>query len=148
MKWGQRMGEPTNREIGQAWTAYMLGELYEEWPRQLDFNSLDLGTKTGIEPRKDPEEMFDHLVEWLRDNHLIRFKGWEGEGSVSGVSLTERGVAILGEDLGLQKEATKEPIGSVLKRVAKGAASEAGRAAIAETMGTLIGSAAKALGGG
>ncbi|MGK9234764.1 hypothetical protein KXS07_23655 [Inquilinus limosus] len=139
------MGEPTNREIGQAWTAYMLGELFEAWPRQQQFDHEELEAETGIGPEHEKAAFFHDLAEWLRDNGLVQVKKW-GIGGAYGVSLTQYGVAILGKDLGLQQEAAKEPIGSVLKRVAKGAASEAGRAAIAETMGTLIGATARALG--
>ncbi|MEY9785420.1 hypothetical protein [Sinorhizobium fredii] len=133
------MSKPTNREIGQAWTAYILGELFESWPRRLDLNRMDLETKTSIGPRDEPEAMFDDLVAWLSDNNLIALQDW-GDGNAYNVSLTDRGLAILGESLGLEQK----PVGSVLRKVASGAASETGRALIAETVGLIIGSAGRA----
>lgn len=132
---------PTNREIGHAWTAHILGELFDEWPRRVDFNAMDIETSTEVGPRKDGEDFFDHLFEWLKDEGFVRFTQ-ATEGNVYDVSLTEKGVNILGQKLGIE---AKEPIGTQLKGIAKSAGSEAGRAAISEAVGYVIGGAIKAM---
>jgi hypothetical protein len=67
-------GTTSNGEVGKVWTAYIVGELYELWPRRRDFNSLDVSVATGDEPRADPEEFFDDLMMWLKDNDFVRFR--------------------------------------------------------------------------
>lgn len=137
------MGEiRSNREIGQAWAAHVLGELFDAWPRRVDFNAMDIETATEIGPKSEPEDFFDHLFDWLRDEGFVRF-GQGTEGNVYDVALTEKGVSILGQNLGI---AAGEPIGLRLKGIAKNAASEAGRAAISEAVGYVLGGAIKAIG--
>lgn len=133
--------KPSNREIGQAWTAFILGELFEEWPRKVDFNAMDLATATGLGPVTDEEEMFDGLFDWLRDEGFVRFEQ-RTEGNVYAVTLTKRGIDVLRQNLGVD---LKEPLGSKLRSMAKSAGSQAGRAAIGEAIGQVIGAAMRAM---
>lgn len=130
----------SNAETGQAWAAFVLGELYELWPQRCNFDYLEVMTKTHVTCRYDQELVFDHLLLWMRDEGFIRFSQ-SLEASVLGVSLTQQGMSSLGQQSPLADSAS---VGSALKKVAGGAASEAGRAAISEVMGLVIGNAAKA----
>lgn len=134
--------QATNNEIGEAWTLYILGQLAEEWPRRVDFNAMDLGTRTESSPLGDEEDLFDHLMEWLRDHGLIGFNQ-AIEGNAYDVWITDRGLGIIGHTLDIEKRQW----GPKLKTLAKGAASETGRAAIAETVGLLIGATARGFSG-
>jgi hypothetical protein len=87
---------PTNSEVGAAWTAYILGELYTDWPRRRDFNCMDVGHAVDISPRVDAEELFDDLLMCLRDNGFVSFNQ-AAEGNAFDVALTEKGFAILGK---------------------------------------------------
>jgi hypothetical protein len=140
----QVKGEHTNNEVGEAWTLFVLGELADEWPRRVDFNAMDLETATGIGPRKDAEELFDDLFLWLRDQRLISFTQVADEGNAFDVSLTDRGFDAIGHSLGIEKRKT----GSMLKKIAAGAATEAGRTTITETIGQLIGALVRGVAGG
>jgi hypothetical protein len=87
---------PTNNEVGIAWTAYILGELYTDWPRRRDFNWMDVGRAIDVSPRVEPEEMFDELLMWLRDNGYVAFDQAVDENALD-VALTDRGFAALGK---------------------------------------------------
>ncbi|MDO8984260.1 hypothetical protein [Cypionkella sp.] len=132
----------SNAETGQAWAAFILGELYEIWPQRCDFHYLEVMTKTHVTSKYDQELVFDHLLLWMRDEGFIRFNQ-SFEANVMGVSLTQQGMNILGQ---VSPLADSPSVGSALKKVAGGAASEAGRTAISQIMGLVIGSAAKAYG--
>jgi hypothetical protein len=47
---------------------------------------------TGAEPRDDPEEFFDDLITWLRDNDFVSFSQVV-DGAAFNVALTEKGYA-------------------------------------------------------
>ncbi|WP_117196404.1 hypothetical protein [Rhizobium terrae] len=66
------MGEVTDRDIGNAWTAHILGQLFSGWPRRQDLNAMDVAVATGFQPRSEPKEMFDDLVMWLNDNGYLK----------------------------------------------------------------------------
>ena len=68
-----------NRDIGNAWTAHILGVLFENWPKRQDFNALDLSTKALALPRDEEEELFDDLIRFLADENYIRV-GQSSEG--------------------------------------------------------------------
>jgi hypothetical protein len=131
---------PSNNEVGQIWTAYIVGELYELWPRRRDFNSMDVSVATGDEPREDPEEFFDDLIMWMKDNNLVRF-GQATEGCAFGVALTEKGFDVLGR----HAPGIDRPLGTKLKEAATGAGKDAGRAVIASLVGAMVGGAIGAL---
>jgi hypothetical protein len=88
---------PTNNEVGAAWTAYILGELYADWPRRCDFNCMDVGRAVDVSPRVEAEELFDDLLMWLKDSGFVAFSQ-ATEGQAFDVALTERGFAILGSE--------------------------------------------------
>jgi hypothetical protein len=87
---------PTDGDAGKAWTAYILGELYTDWPRKRDFNALDVGVATELSPLADSENLFDDLLEWLKKNAYVDFSQ-AAEGAVFDVALTEKGFAVLGK---------------------------------------------------
>lgn len=125
--------EKSNGEIGKVWTAYILGELFEAWPRRCDFNAMDIGVATGEEPRSDPEEFFNHLLDWLRDNGFVRL-GESIDGAVYDVALTEKGCNVLGRTV----PGTERTLGAKLKEVASGAGKDAGRAVVSSLISTLL----------
>jgi hypothetical protein len=128
---------PKNREVAAAWIAYILGELFEEFPRRQTFSALDVSTHSGIEPRREPEGFFDDLLLWLRDNGYVRYTQ-DTEGVAYDVALTERGFSALGKT----PDGLDRPIGAKLKEVSTAGAAEAGKAVIATTVGSLLGAAA------
>ncbi|WP_269929420.1 hypothetical protein [Aminobacter sp. HY435] len=131
----------TNREIGNAWISYILGELYDEWPRRRDFDASELATKTGVSPKSDEDDLFDHTVDWLRENGYIRVGSQSApEGTAFDVGLTDKGYAVLGSS----PESLSKPIGIRMKEVAAAGASEGGKAGVAEAVGALVGFAFKA----
>ncbi|MEC5292992.1 MULTISPECIES: hypothetical protein [unclassified Aurantimonas] len=135
----------TNNDIGKTWTLYALGQLSEAWPRRLDFNALDLGTETGVgtELDSESEEVFDDLFRWLMSEGFVHFKQGS-EGAAYGVQLTTKAMDAIGHTL----PTTKGAVGTQLKTIAAGAGSAAGQAIIAETIGQLIGAAARSFAGG
>lgn len=128
---------PNNKEVAGVWISYLLGELFAEFPRRQSFTALDVASQSGVEPRRDPEEFFDDLVLWLKDNGYVRFTQ-STDGAAFDVALTERGFTVLGQ----KPEGLDRPLGSKLKEIATGVAREGGKAAIAQTVGTLFGAAA------
>lgn len=134
---------PDNKEVAGVWISYLLGELFAEFPRRQSFNAMDVATQSGIEPRRDSELFFDDLLLWLRDNGYVHFTQ-SAEGAAFNVALTERGFAVLGQ----KPDGLDQPLGSKLKEVAAGVAREGGKAAIAQTVGTLFGAAAAFLANG
>jgi hypothetical protein len=112
---------PTNSEVGAAWTAYILGELYTDWPRRRDF---------------------DDLLVWLRDNGFVAFNQ-ATEGEAFNVALTERGFAVLGK-----RAIEHEPsLGSRMKEAAKSAGKDASRAVLASLVGAMVSGTLTALKG-
>jgi hypothetical protein len=133
---------PTNNEVGTAWTAYILGELYTDWPRRRDFNWMDVGRAVDVSPRVEPEEMFDELLMWLRDNGFVAFDQ-SVDGNAFNVALTDRGFAVLGK-----KAIENEPsLGSAMKEAAKSAGKDAGRAVVASLVGAMVSAAISAMKG-
>jgi len=135
------MNRPTNNEIGKAWTAYILGELFESWPATLNFNILDTSQATGVAPAEDEEiEFFISLTDWLRDNGYISFEQ-SSENQVYNVALTEKGFAILDE----KPIGTERSLGTRMKEAATTAGKDAGRAVIASLVGAMVSTAVTAL---
>jgi len=81
---------------------------------------------------------------WLRDNEFLWFSQSTG-GCVFNAALTEKGFAILGKPSAVGKE---KSLGATLKSVSGLAVTEAGRAAIGEAVGQIIGLATRAISGG
>lgn len=129
---------PSDSEVGGAWTAYVLGELFDKWPRRLDFNALDVASVT-ISPRNDPEELFDDLFNWLNANGYIHIGQDAGEGHALLVSLTNQGFSILGQ----KPKGFEQPLGRKLKTAAAAIGSQTGGAVISELIGTMVGAASK-----
>ncbi len=117
---------PTNNEVGAAWTAYILGELYTDWPRRRNFNWMDVGRAVDVSPGVEGDELLDDLLMWLRDSGFVAFSQ-AIEGEAFNVALTERGFAILGKRA-IESEAS---LGSSMKEAAKSAGKDAGRAGLA-----------------
>ncbi|RWB50731.1 hypothetical protein [Mesorhizobium sp.] len=125
---------PKNRDIANAWISYILGELYSEWPRRLDFNAMDVGKATGTEARWEDETLFDDMIRWLQNNGYI-LVGQEGDDwSVYGVELTEKGYLLLGS----KPESLSEPLGDKMKEAAKVGAAEAGKSVVSNLVGMLM----------
>lgn len=125
---------PKNRDVANAWISYILGELYDEWPRRLDFNSMDVGKATGTEARWEEESLFDDTVRWLQNNGYL-LVGQDGdEGNVYGVELTEKGYLLLGS----KPESLSEPLGDKMKEAAKAGAAEAGKSVLSNLVGMLM----------
>lgn len=137
--------EPTNNEVGNAWTLYVLGQLSEAWPRRVDFNAMDLSTETGMAPvlDREVEETFDDLFRWLKSEGFIEYSQ-DGEGWVVDVNITTKAMDAIGHAL----PTAKNGAGAHLKKIAVGAGSTAGQAVIAETIGQVIGAAARSFAGG
>jgi hypothetical protein len=133
----------SNREAGNAWTAHILGELFDNWPKRIDLNYLDVSSKTRVQPRFDPEETFDDLLLWLRTEGFVTFEQ-ETEMNAFGVALTKNGFAALGS----QPEGLNQPLGTKLKEAASQTASEARGAAVSHLVGLAIGSALTVIKGG
>jgi len=124
---------PTNSEVGAAWTAYLLGELYADWPRRRDFNYMDVGRAIDISPRIEAEELFDDLLVWLKDNCFVAFTQ-AADGNALDVALTEKGFAILGK----KWLETKRSLGAQMKDAAVSAGKDAGRAIVASLVGAMV----------
>lgn len=129
---------PSDSEVGGAWTAYVLGELFERWPRRLDFNALDVASAT-ISPRNEPEELFDDLFNWLHINGYVHIGQQGGEGHAYLVSLTNQGFSVLGQ----QPKGLDQPLGKKLKSAAASVGSDTRGAVISELIGTMVGAASK-----
>jgi hypothetical protein len=133
---------PTNNEAGAAWTAYILGELYIDWPRRRDFNWMDVGRTVDVSPRVEPEELFDELLMWLRDNGFVVFDQLV-DGNAFNIALTEKGFAILGKT----SIETERSLGSRMKDAATSAGKDAGRAIVASLVGAMVSGTLTALKG-
>ena len=125
---------PSNRDVGNAWTAFVLAELFEEWPARVDLDWMRVQEQTGLSPRKDGDEMFDGLIEWLRNEGYIRFGQTSDTGQFYDVTLTEKGFTVLGKKL----DALQPALGDQLKAAAKGAGSEAGKATLQGLVSTVF----------
>lgn len=133
------MGEfPSDKDVGGAWAAHILGELFEAWPRRLDFNAMDVAAAT-MSPKDEPEDLFDGLVNWLYLNGYIHIGQQGPEGSALLVSLTSYGFSVLGQ----KPKGLDQPLGTKLRSAAASIGSETKSAAISELIGTLVGAAAK-----
>ncbi len=135
----------TNNEIGNAWMLHVFGQLSEAWPHGVDLSSDDLVTATGVGPDNEDAvtEMFDNLLAWLRDEGLVRFTQ-STEGAAYDVQLTVKAMDLIGHTM----PTDNGPAGAQLKTIAADVGTTAGRAAIAETVGQLIGAAARTFAGG
>ncbi|MCQ1766141.1 hypothetical protein NOJ28_11400 [Neorhizobium galegae] len=131
--------ETSDKDVANAWTAFILGQLFESWPRRQDFNAMDVGVATSFAPRSDPEELFDDLLMWLDRNHYIHIDQHGSEGNAYGVSLTNEGLKVLGQ----QPQSLDRPLGTRMKEAAASIGGEVRGATIAELIGTLVGAAAK-----
>jgi hypothetical protein len=132
----------SNRDIGNAWTAEILGALFESWPKRQDFNALDLSA-TGILPRsEEAEELFHDLILWLEQENYITVGHRNVAGNAYQVALTGKGYSVLGS----MPASLSQPLGSRLKDVAKEAGSEAGRQTIAGVVAMALGAASTLLG--
>lgn len=136
------MIEFTNREIGEAWMAFILGELYEQWPRRCDISTEMAIEQTKVMPPVEADALFDDLTLFLENEGYIRISS-SLEGVIYDASLTASGQALLGRPA-LKAGST---MGASLKNVAAGAAGEAGRAAISEVIGVMFGAAVKGIAG-
>ena len=135
----------TNNEIGRAWTLYVLGQLSDTWPRRVDFNAEDLVERTelGSDLEEDEaNEMFDDLFRWLQSERFIAFNQ-AGEGWVVDVALTTKAMDAIGHAIPTDNGAA----GTRLKKIVGGAGSTAGQAIISETIGQIIGAAARSFNG-
>jgi hypothetical protein len=138
------MASFSNREVGNAWTSFILGELYESWPMRIDLNHLDVGSKTNVSPASDGEILFDDLISWLEAEGYIRTSPQDApEGNVYGVALTSKGYKILGNI----PDSLNKPLGSRLKEAAfeagKEGAMKAGKESVAALIGMTFGAAIK-----
>ncbi|ABD08420.1 conserved hypothetical protein [Rhodopseudomonas palustris HaA2] len=136
----------SNREVGNAWTSFILGELYESWPMKINLNHLDIGSRTKVAPVRDEEILFDDLISWLEAEGYIRTSPQDApEGNVFGVALTSKGYEILGNI----PDSLSKPLGVRLKEAAleagKDGAMKAGKESIAALIGMTFGAAIKTL---
>lgn len=133
-----------NREIGNAWTAYILADLHENWPARCDFGLSEVTTATGMSSGigRNDIELFMGLMGWLTNNGYIQHRGALMDGRHQMVELTALGHAVLGG----VPESLKRSLGDELKDAAKTGASEAGRATIAELVGLVFSVGARLLG--
>ncbi len=133
-------------EVGKAWTLYILGTLAEDWPRRVSFDANILIENTQVHPRgsSDVDETFYGLIDWLENEGLIRFdRKTLGDSWVEDVQITAKAMDAIGHAL----PTAKGGAGAHLKSIAVGAGSEAGKAAIAETVGLVIGAAVRSFTG-
>ena len=100
---------------------------------------MDVSVATGLDPLRDPEELFDDLVLWLHDNGYIRIDQNGDSGNFYGVSLTNQGFAVLGG----QPDGLDRPLGAKMKEAASSVGGEIRSSVISELIGTLVGAAAK-----
>ena len=106
----------SNRDIGNAWISYILGELYDQWPRRIDLNAMEVASKTETPPRFEDEDLFDDTIDWLKSEGYIRTSNQAApEGMVFGAALTEKGYAVLGST----PDSLSSPFGLRLKEAAK-----------------------------
>lgn len=91
---GSRIAE---HEIAEFWKAHILSELYEKRPRKQDFHAEGLGEATGLSPEDEVDEFFNDVIDWLKEEHLIRVRD-ELVGQVVSVSLTSKGLGIMGRE--------------------------------------------------
>ena len=126
------MSTLTDKEVGEARTAHIISDLFENHPRQRNFNALDVSVKTEADPGDEPDILFDDLMKWLKDNGYVRFDQ-DMEGSAFDVSLTEKGYAVLGsKPPGLDK-----PLSVKFKEALKLSVNEGRRAALGKLSGAL-----------
>ena len=136
------MERVSHRDAGNAWTAHVLGQLYSDWPERPDFNYLDVSTRTGVDTGDNGERVFNDLMLWLRQEGFIAFEQ-AAEGEAFGVSLTSKGLRVLGKNF----EALEEPLGATLKRHAATATNQAGRELVASMVNAVFEGGMRALGG-
>lgn len=125
--------EPSSRDIGNAWIAHILGELFDQWPRRADFNAMDVRRETRLGPRVDEEDLFDDLLLWLRDNGFVRYEQ-SSEGNAFAVALTEKGFAVLGTT----PVTFEKPLGAKMKEAARAAAGDARKTLISSLVKLLV----------
>lgn len=135
-------GPMTNNEIGNAWALFVLGDLAEAWPRTRDYYAEGLIEATSATPEDDVGAFLNDLFAWMKTEGFIDVPT-DTDGSAFDVSITSKGLDAIGRKMNVGRS----QVGATLKRIAGGGASEVGRSAIAETMGLLIGAAAKGLAG-
>lgn len=123
----------TDAEIGGVWTAYILGELHQKWPRRLDFDVDAIGAATKCKPDCEENDFFDDLTLWLSANGYIRPND-RSEGAIYYTSLTEKGFAALRKT----PPGFDKPLGEKLLGAAKTTAGEARSATIAALISALI----------
>nr|WP_312296112.1 hypothetical protein [Brevundimonas diminuta] len=81
-------------EIAEFWKGHILSELYQKRPRKQDFHSEGVAEATGVCPEEDIDDFFNDVVDWLKEEYLVRV-GDELTGQVLSVSLTSRGLGIM-----------------------------------------------------
>jgi hypothetical protein len=136
-----------NREIAQIWMAEILARLYDAWPEQTTLKVKDTIDVTGITCEKN-EKLWSDLGQWLEAEDLIR----RATGTLDSVDfrhavLTARGSEILGKPVPPGTETTLgTQLGEVAKDIGKGATKEGATKAVADLVGTLLGSMIKSAG--
>ena len=102
-----------------------------------------------LELESDYEDYFFPCVQWLEAEGLIRFDdlgqtmGGPAEGSVDNISLTSRGMAVLGQKIEI--DGVQESIASAVKKVSAGSVNYHG---IGDAIGGVLGGFVKSLGSG
>jgi len=138
----------TNREIGLVWMAYILAQLYDNWPGKVIIEMSEAIEATGTQP-EGPEdvtaELWRDLGQWLEDEGIIRKgSGAIGEIFLDDAVLTARGFELLGKPtLGAEKS-----LGSQLGDLAKSTGTEAakeGAKKASDLVGLFLGNFVKGL---
>ena len=101
---------------------------------------MDIGVATSSDPKDDPEDFFDDLALWLKNNDFVEFDQ-AADGAAYNVALTEKGFAVLGH----QPPGLDRPLGTKLKEVATSAGKDARSAVIASLIGAMVGGAINTL---
>ena len=138
--------EFSNKEVGDIWTGYILGRLFEKHPKRIDVTYEDTYAATGVFPvADDPKEMWDDLIVWLNDHRFIAYKQsyttLSGGSSFFGVCLTERGLRTLSTTPSVLAEKTS--VGDALSGLVK----QPTQNAISALMGEIVGGFLKGLTG-
>jgi hypothetical protein len=142
------VNQMTNREIALVWMADVLGRLYDTWPGQVTLDPYVTIEETGVTPDGQFEtiKLWTDLFTWLeREGMIHKIQRDLGDSAINDVVLTAKGFGLLGEPV----PGTEKTVGSQLKDLAKeastGAAAEAGKSAIGEVIGSVMGAFVKSM---
>src|ERR1017187_5889258 len=92
--------EPDNIQVFNFFVLKVLTQLYDKFPEPVEVKGVDFLVQTFHKGRRTIETkyffLFPHTMTWLREEGFVKFESGSANGHFKNVTLTLRGLTILG----------------------------------------------------